>query len=164
MLSLEDQIVVALRRISQAIDVWSRCLWQDYGLTSPQLATLREIMAGTNVTPGTLATVLHLSQPTVTGILGRLERRGLIRRERSQSDRRSILAIVTDEGRVLATKAPPLLRDRFRHELAILAGDRQGEILTVLQQVATMLQAPEVEEAPFFFHDKKKAVQPPETP
>ncbi len=98
MLSLEDQIVVALRRISQAIDVWSRCLWQDYGLTSPQLATLREIMAGTNVTPGTLAAALHLSQPTVTGILGRLERRGLIRRERSQSDRRSILAIVTDEG------------------------------------------------------------------
>ena len=42
MLSLEDQIVVALRRISQAIDVWSRCLWQDYGLTSPQLATLRQ--------------------------------------------------------------------------------------------------------------------------
>src|SRR3990167_6729113 len=109
MLSVEDQIVISLRRISQAIDVWSRHLWHDYGLTSPQLATLREILAGKNVTPGTLATALHLSQPTITGILGRLERRGLIRRERSLTDRRSILAIVTDQGKELAASAPPLL-------------------------------------------------------
>src|SRR5436853_72720 len=102
MLSLEDQIVLALRRISQAIDLWSRHLWHDYGLTSPQLATLREILAGKNVSPVTLAAALHISQPTVTGILGRLERRGLIRREPSLTDRRSVLAIATDEGRELA--------------------------------------------------------------
>ena len=80
MLSLEDQIVVALRRTSHAIDVWSRQLLQQYGLTSPQLATLREIEAGQNVTNGALAIALHLSQPTVTGILNRLEQRGLIAR------------------------------------------------------------------------------------
>jgi DNA-binding MarR family transcriptional regulator len=152
---LEDQIVIALRRISQAIDVWSRHLWQDYGLTSPQLATLREIMGGKNTTPGTLATALHLSQPTVTGILSRLERRGLIRRERSLSDRRSILAIVTDQGRELAAVAPPLLRDRFRHELASLARAEQAEILMVLSRVAAMMHAPEVSEEPYFFHDAK---------
>jgi len=157
MLALEDQIVVALRRISQAIDVWSRQLWQDYGLTSPQLATLREIMAGKNNTPGTLATALHLSQPTITGILGRLERRGLIRRERSSTDRRSILAIVTDEGRDLAASAPPLLRDRFRHELAELSSHGQKEILDVLDRVATMMQAPVVTDGPYFYHERKPA-------
>lgn len=163
MLALEDQIVVALRRISQAIDVWSRQLWQDYGLTSPQLATLREIMAGKNNTPGTLATALHLSQPTITGILGRLERRGLIRRERSSTDRRSILAIVTEEGRDLAASAPPLLRDRFRHELAELSSHGQKEILDVLDRVATMMQAPEVLDGPYFFHDREPAREPAAT-
>lgn len=159
MLSSDDQIVISLRRISQAIDVWSRKLWQDYGLTSPQLATLREILMGKNVTPGTLASVLHLSQPTVTGILGRLERRGLIQRQRSSTDRRSILAVATDQGRALAAKAPPLLRDRFRHELALLPAEKQTEILEVLQHVATMMQAPELADGPFFFHDRgpKKA-------
>src|SRR5438477_4060914 len=102
MLSVEDQIVIALRRISQAIDVWSRRLWQDYGLTAPQLAVLREILGGQNVSPGTLAQVLHLSQPTVTGILGRLERRGLIRRERSTTDRRSVIIAATEQGKCLA--------------------------------------------------------------
>ena len=153
MLSIEDKIVIALRRISQAIDVWSRQLWQDYGLTSPQLGVLREILAGQNVSPGALASALHLSQPTVTGILGRLEQRGLVRRERSTTDRRSILVVASDEGRQLAERAPALLRDRFRQELALLEGSQQRDILATLERVAAMLQAPEMSEAPFLFNE-----------
>ncbi len=151
MLSLDDQIVLALRRINQAIEVWSRQLWQDFGLTAPQVATLREILAGQNVSPGTLAKALHMSQPTVTGILGRLERRGLISKQRSSTDRRSTIAVVTDEGRQLAMKAPALLRDRFRNELVKLPEWRQTDILAVLQRVAEMMHAPEIVEAPFLF-------------
>jgi DNA-binding MarR family transcriptional regulator len=153
MISLEDQIVIALRRISQAIDVWSRQLWQEYGLTAPQLATLREILAGENTTPGTLATVLHLSQPTVTGILGRLEQRGLIRRDRSSTDRRSVVATVTEQGKELAANAPPLLRDRFRRELRQLPDVDQEQLLAVLTRVATMMHAPPITEGPFLFHE-----------
>ena len=155
MLSEEDQIVIALRRINQAVDLWSRQLWQEHGLTSPQLATLREILAGENVSPGTLATALHLSQPTVTGILGRLEQRALIRRERSTSDRRSVVAVATEQGRELAEKAPPLLRDRFRQELARLPAWQRTEILAVLQHVAAMMHAPEITDGPFFFHNSE---------
>ncbi len=164
-LSREDQIVIALRRISQAIDVWSRELWRGYGLTSPQLATLREILGGKNVSPVSLAAALHLSQPTVTGILIRLERRGLIRRDRSTTDRRSVVATVTEQGRKLASDAPRLLRDHFRHELAALRSAEQVEILSNLQRVASMMQAPEVADGPFFFHeaDGKDARKRPRT-
>jgi len=151
MLSLEENILTALRRISQAIDIWSRELWLDFGLTAPQLATLREILAGKNVTPVTLATALHLAQPTVTGILHRLEKRGLIKRERSTSDRRSVLAVVTTRGKDLAKRAPPLLRDRFRQELGSVSQRKQTEILSILQQVAAMMSAPETPGAPFLF-------------
>src|SRR6476646_3535576 len=129
MLSLEDHILAALRRITQAIDVWSRHLWRDYGLTAPQLATLREILSGKNVSPVALAMELHLSQPTVTGILNRLEQRGLIRRRRSTTDRRSVVAIATERGIVLAERAPPLLRDRFRQELGKEPDWRPSELL-----------------------------------
>jgi DNA-binding MarR family transcriptional regulator len=149
MLSLEDHILTALRRISQAIDVWSRLLWRDFGLTAPQLAVLREILNGKNATPMSLAAALHLSQPTVTGILSRLEQQGLVRRERSESDRRSIAAVVTPRGRALANKAPPLLRDRFREELAKISEAEQKEILKTLEQVAAMMHAPETTDEPF---------------
>jgi DNA-binding MarR family transcriptional regulator len=158
--SVDDQIVIALRRISQAIDVWSSHLWHDYGLTSPQLATLREIQQGKNVSPVSLATALHLSQPTVTGILNRLERRGLIRRERSSTDRRIVLSTVTDQGMELAAKAPPLLRDRFRYELAQLNTAQQTEILAALQRVASMMQAPEIMDGPFFFNQQDASQRP----
>jgi DNA-binding MarR family transcriptional regulator len=153
MLSLEDRIVVALRRISQAIDVWSRHMLQNYGLTSPQLATLREIQAGKNVSTGTLATALHLSQPTVTGILSRLEQRGLIARERSEDDRRSVLATVTEEGKALVAKSPALLRDRFCQELVRLPTVEQEQILSTLQRVAEMMHAPEAGDEPYFFNE-----------
>jgi len=153
MLSLEDHILAALRRITQAIDVWSRHLWRDHGLTAPQLATLREILAGKNVSPVALAAALHLSQPTVTGILNRLQQRGLIERQRSSTDRRSIVAAVTERGRELAERAPPLLRDRFRQELAKWPEWRQSEILAALQHVAAMMQAPETADGPFLSMD-----------
>ena len=99
-----------------------------------------------------MATALHLSQPTVTGILGRLEQRGLIVRERSKADRRSIITLATEEGRQLAEQAPPLLRDRFRRELVDLPADEQAQILSVLERVAQMMHAPEIE-GPFLFND-----------
>jgi DNA-binding MarR family transcriptional regulator len=156
-LSVDDRIVLALRRISQAIDVWSRQLWRDYGLTAPQLAVLREIRAGKNISPSMIAAALHLSQPTVTGILGRMEKQGLIRRERSAIDLRNVLAVVTDAGKELVDKAPPLLRDRFCNELAKLSAPQQAEILETLERVATMMHAPEIAEGPFFFHDASDA-------
>ncbi len=161
---IDSQIVLALRRINHAIDSWSRQLWFEYGLTSPQLATLREILVGRNVSPGTLATALSMSQPTVTGILGRLEARGLIVRERSKTDRRFTIAAVTERGRQLATQAPPLLRDRFRQELDKLPVGDQTEILRVLQRVADMMHAPHIGEAPFFFGADNPADEQPAPP
>lgn len=157
MLSIEDQIVVALRRTSQAIDQYSRQLLRDFGLTAPQLATLREIMAGKNTSPMALADVLHVSQPTVTGILSRLEQQGLIVRRKSETDRRSISAVATEKGRKLADSAPPLLRDRFRKELSQLPDWQQSEMLATLQRIAAMMQAPDDSEAPFFFHTSSEA-------
>ncbi len=157
MLSIEDQIVLALRRTSQAIDQYSRQLLRDFGVTAPQLATLREIVSGRHTSPMALADVLHVSQPTVTGILCRLEQQGLIQRQKSATDRRSITALATEKGRSLAASAPPLLRDQFRQELARLPNWQQTELLAALQRVAAMMHAPELTEAPFLFHESGEA-------
>lgn len=149
-LGLDEQVVVVLRRISHAIELWSRELQRRFGLTAPQLAVLRQVAEGVNLSPTTIGEALHLSQPTVTGILQRLEDAGLVSREKSSVDRRSVIAAVTEEGRAMLAKAPPLLRDRFREQMEHLPDYRQSEILSSLQLVAHMLQAPEIEPSPFF--------------
>lgn len=153
MQSLEDQIIIALRRISQAIETYSRFLWQEYGLTAPQLGALRELQRHREVTPGRLSELMHITPQTVAGILSRLMQRGLIARERDERDRRSYMIRITDEGLRLADAAPSLLRDRFRGELARLADWEQTQMLATLQRIAGMMSAPDVNEEPYFYHE-----------
>ena len=147
---LDDEIIIAIRRISQAVESYSRYLWQEYGLTSPQLGALRELEKSPLATPGHLAEQLHVSPQTIAGILKRLEQRGLISRARDENDRRSFSLQITDEGRRLASEAPSLLRDQFRNEMKRLQPWEATQVLSTLQRVATMMAAGEIDNVPFF--------------
>lgn len=150
-LSTEEKIIVAIRQITHAVDLWSRQLWYQAGLTSPQLAVLKEIQSGRSDTPTTIADALHLTQPTVTGILQRLERIAAIRREQSLVDGRSIIAVVTPKGASLVAKCPSLLRDRVRERLAKLPVEKRAELLEHIRLLAEIMGALDVDDAPFFF-------------
>ena len=67
-LSIENQVIVALRRISRAIDLRSRVLVQQHGLTAPQLAALQAVGELQPVSVSAVARSIHLSMATVTGI------------------------------------------------------------------------------------------------
>jgi DNA-binding MarR family transcriptional regulator len=140
-LPIEDHIVAAIRRIIRAIDIHSRRLVAEHGLTGPQLATLREVARLDGASAGALARAVNLSHPTVTGILDRLEKRGLVSRLRSGTDRRSVNVYISDTGRALLTAAPSLLQDHFCSELARLEDWEQTTMLAVLQRIASMMDA-----------------------
>lgn len=147
-LTLEDQVIVALRRITRAIDLHSRELMQEFGLTTPQLAALQAIARLQPITAGALARSIHLSQSTITGVLNRLEKRGLVSRVRSEADRRSIVVGLTDAGRELLQAAPSLLQDQFRRELLQLQEWEQTQMLATLQRIASMMDAEDLDAAP----------------
>jgi len=141
----EDQILAAMRRITRAVELHSRRLVDEIGLTGPQLAVLREANRLGPLPIGELARTLYLSQPTVTGILDRLERRGLVERCRAQVDRRAVFISATDGGRKLLDEAPSLLQDRFRRELRKLQEWEQTQMLALLQRIAGMMEADAVD-------------------
>lgn len=145
---VEDQIVSSIRRIIRAIDLQSRRLMDEHKLTGPQLATLRGAQKLGEVSISTLARTVHLSQPTVSGILNRLERRGLVVRKRSSGDRRSFVIGMTEEGLRVLEAAPSLLQDRFRTELARLEGWERHWMLSALQRIASMMDAEGIDAAP----------------
>jgi len=147
-LGLEDQVIVALRRITRAIDLHSRGLMQQVGLTAPQLAALQAIGRLQPITAGALAKSIHLSQATLTGILTRLETRALVSRTRSSSDRRTVVVELAEEGRAVLESAPSLLQDRFRRELLKLQEWERTQMLATLQRIAAMLDAEELDAAP----------------
>ena len=148
-LSTEDQIVAAIRRIMRAVDLHSRHLAEEHGLTGPQLATLKAASRlGEASSTGALARAVHLSGPTVTGILDRLARRGLVERSRDGQDRRSVTITITRRGEEVLAAAPSLLQDRFRAELARVEDWEQTMILAMLQRIAAMMDAESLDASP----------------
>lgn len=71
------------------------------GLTGPQRVTLRVLGRGPGLSAGALAGILRLHPSTLTGILQRLEGRGLVRRAIDPMDRRRNHLELTARGRRL---------------------------------------------------------------
>ncbi len=63
---------------------------------------------------------LSLSKATATEVLDTLERRGLARRARLQSDRRAVLVILEEPGRELVAGAFPAHAERVRDAFGVL--------------------------------------------
>lgn len=85
------------------------CLWEEDGQPTSGIGDKLQQVGG-----------------TMTGVLDRMEERGLIRRERDQSDRRVWRIWLTEEGRKLEQVLPPLaieLREQVLQGIA--PGDRE---------------------------------------
>jgi DNA-binding MarR family transcriptional regulator len=143
-----DQVLVCLRRIIQSIDLHSRQLVKTFGLTGPQLAILHEVSHQEELTPGQIAKGVSLSQATDTGILDRLQKRGLIDRVRSTIDRRKVYIKPTDSCRALLEKAPPLLQESFVEAFHELEDWEQSMILSSLQRIVDMMNAQKIAAEP----------------
>lgn len=143
-----DAVLALLRRIIRAIDLQSKRLSREFGLTTPQMVVLQAIRDLGEVTTGRLSTAVSLSQATVTTILDRLEDRGLVERYRSRVDRRVVHSRLTADGRAVLRRAPPLLHVRFQDSFAGLSRRRQQEIIGALESVAAMMGAGEIDAAP----------------
>lgn len=70
------------------------------GVTGPQRFVIRIVGRFPGIPAGHLAGLLHVHPSTLTGILKRLERRGLVRRRSDARDGRRSLLGLTDRGRL----------------------------------------------------------------
>jgi DNA-binding MarR family transcriptional regulator len=150
---LEEDILIALRRITRAIDIHSRYLASTFGLTGPQLVCLSTLARMGATTPSELARRVALSQATVTGIVDRLSRRQLLTRARSQTDRRLVNITITDAGQALLEQAPSALQETFARALEELPVSEQENIRHTLDAIVRMMGVTELDAAPVLSTD-----------
>lgn len=143
-----DEVLVALRRVIRATDLHSKRLSKHAGLTGPQLLIMRAIRDSGEVTIGTIADRVSLSQATVTTILDRLELRKLVYRVRSTQDKRKVHAHLTEAGADILARAPNPLQEDFIKKYQALAEWEQTMILASLQRVANMMDADKMDASP----------------
>ena len=82
---------------------------QAYNVTPIQYALLKCLWDEDEQIPTQLAQTLHLDSSTITGILARLEDKGLIVRNYCTTDRRRIIVCLTDAGRILQSPIEALI-------------------------------------------------------
>jgi DNA-binding MarR family transcriptional regulator len=143
-----DEVLIALRRIIRATDLYSRRLSREAGLTAPQLLILQAIARQGEMTMGDIAAEVSLSQATVTTILDRLESRGLVVRERGASDKRRVYAQVTAGGLDLIAEAPEPLQETFVRRFSALKDWEQSQIISAVERIASMMDADDIDASP----------------
>ena len=132
----------------RAIDLYSKKLLKETGLTTSQLLVLQSIGELDNPTPSTIAKEVVLSQATVTNLIDRLERNQLVNRERSLKDKRTVNVTLTDTGAEIIDSTPELLQTEFlRHYRKLQEWERHG-LVSALQRVATMMDADDLDASP----------------
>ncbi len=97
----EAPIGRVLYTTAQAMTLHAEKILKPYDLTVEQLHLLKNMEEGTPLSQQQLCGIVQKTAANVTRILDRLERKGLVRREKNPADRRSILLFLTAQGKEL---------------------------------------------------------------
>jgi DNA-binding MarR family transcriptional regulator len=145
-------IVQGLRRIVKALHTYSRDVQREFGLTGPQLWAMKTLARTGPMTTGCLAEALVVHQSSLSILLNRLERRGLVRRSRDPDDRRVVVLDLTDKGRATATRAPEPAQGRMLHVLEGMTAAEVHDLYRAIERLVGSMEAEHIS-APFFFGD-----------
>ena len=141
------ELLILLRKITQAVDLHSKYLNKNFGLTGPQLILLQELSNG-EVTVSELARRISLSQGTVTDIIHRLEKKELIVRRRSSRDKRRVLLALSEKCKDLLALAPPPLQETFTNYFSQIEEWEQLMILSSMNRIVKMMSAESIDASP----------------
>ncbi len=108
------------------------------GLRPAEYTLLALVAENPGGTLARLAKALAVTAPNITAWVDRLEARGLLRRERSESDRRAQMLHATQKGKQLANTALTKLLKAEKEALKSLSSIEQTALLELLHKVANL--------------------------
>jgi len=135
------EVIDNLRRIFQAVTEYSRSAERETALTGPQLWALKILAQDAPLRVSELARRMYLRPATVVGILDRLETKGLVTRNRSETDRRAVDLDLTGAGRTLVANAPEVAQTMLIKGLETLSDEQFSQVLEGMQHMVRLLGA-----------------------
>lgn len=143
-----EELFIALRRITRAIDLHSKKLQREAGLTTSQLLLLEAAVKLDIPSPTNIAKEVLLSQATVTNLIDRMERNELIIRHKSKEDKRVVEILLTEKGKQMIELAPEPLQAGFLREYRKLERWEQHQLIGSMQRIAVLMDAEDIDASP----------------
>lgn len=139
------EIVYAIRRLMQAGEHYTKELNKIYNVSAAQINCLIALHENGPLSPSQIAKHVMVNSSTITGIIDRLEKKGLVERLRVSHDRRVITVELTQSGRNLAQNAPPPIQHKIIDGLKKLSSEEIDDIALTLKRLTDMLDVQELD-------------------
>jgi len=138
-------IIYAIRRLIQAGELYTKELNKVYNVSAAQLNCLLALHENGPLPPSQISRYILVNSSTVTGIIDRLEDKGLVKRTRTSQDRRVITIELTETGKVLAENAPPPIQQKILDGLNKLSERQINQIALSITKLTDMLDVQDLE-------------------
>ena len=131
-ITFTHSLPMLLNRSLDAIMPPYRDLFQEFGVTEQQWRILRVLWEQTHLTSTQISTLTLLPAPSLVGILDRLEKKGLVKRLISSTDRREVNITITKLGKELQLQVMPRVKEiqnQIKQKLSATEWKHINEIL-----------------------------------
>ena len=136
-----DQILEAILYLYTESRRITKELARSVLLTGPQLTVLKMLEGVGDLSLSELSERIRAQNSTVTGIIDRMEREGLVLRARSKEDRRVINIKLTEKGSRIAREVTVEPMEVLRASLESLSVPEMRELMKILTKIARRVQA-----------------------
>jgi DNA-binding MarR family transcriptional regulator len=117
-------------------------------LTPAELRIMRVLLENGTSPMNRFSHETMLSQPSITGVIDKLEERGLVERVRSKEDRREVLIAITAKGNDAYTKGMDSHKQFVEKALSALEAEEVDALVSLLKKLAdasdAAVKAPEI--------------------
>lgn len=141
-------IVWAIRRLVRAVYLDTSQMSRQHGLTGSQSMVLRSLVHNGPLSSADLSRKLFVTPSNITGVIDRLEKKGLVERMRKEGDRRVSLITLTETGAELSKSLPDPIEKRFISQLADLEPEHVQILGVAMNQILNLMDTKGIEEAP----------------
>ncbi len=149
------EILIKIRKIVRSVDIESKKIQKEYGVTIPQVLCLSFLRESPNyqATQGEIREFINLNSSTVSGIINRLEKKGLLARLPKSGDKRVVNIALTSAGDKLLGNIPSLLHEQLSERLQKLEQAELNKVEESLETLVRLLNIEQVEASPLITID-----------
>jgi DNA-binding MarR family transcriptional regulator len=140
-LFIEGQSGFYIRRLHQIAAALFTKETAEFGITSVQFGVLMTTYEHPGIDQRTLAQMIRFDASTIGGVIDRLERRGLMQRNASPTDRRVRLLALTAEGEDMLERMVPLILQARERILAPLPPTQRRTFMSMVKKLVDAHEA-----------------------
>lgn len=144
------EILVKLRKIIRSINLESKKIQKEFGISIPQLLVLQYLSKQTDykTSAKSIKNHINLNASTVSGIVHRLEEKGLVARLPNVEDKRGMFVTLTAKGAELLKESPTTLQEKMSKRLKKLSPQQIEELNISIEILTQLMDAEDVDTAP----------------